>query len=76
MTYKHKLLPWCIIRLLPNGQSRLIVRLRRRSDAEAHLQILQVNNPTATYEIIFDVMPEQSDSVAPQEALSYSGYTD
>ncbi|HEY9633300.1 MAG TPA: hypothetical protein V6D14_07835 [Coleofasciculaceae cyanobacterium] len=72
MTYKNKLLPWCIVRSLPNGQSRLIIRFRRRNDAEAHLQILRANNPTASYEIIFDVMSEQSDSPAPREAVSFN----
>jgi hypothetical protein len=78
MVYKNKLLPWCIIRLVPNGreaelsqkESRLIIRLRHRSDAEAHLQILRANNPTASYEILFDVTPEQF-STASQEALPH-----
>lgn len=74
MTYQQKLLPWCIVRLLPNGRSELIIRLRRRSDAEAHLQILKSNNPTASYEIMFDVIPEQSDSAIPQEAIAYTAY--
>ena len=70
-TYKNQPNPWCIIRLNsnickaepsrtlkenPNGsESQLIVRLRHRSDAEAHLQILRANNPTAFYEILFDI---------------------
>jgi hypothetical protein len=55
MTYKNQPHPWCIVRKLPNNQSRLIVRLRRPSDAEAHLQILSTKNPTASYAILFDV---------------------
>lgn len=82
MTYQHKLLPWCIIRSFSKGrdpelssrESRLIIRLRHHSDAEAHLQILRANNPTASYEIIFDVMPELSDSVVPQAALPCNTY--
>ncbi|HEY9743696.1 MAG TPA: hypothetical protein V6C90_24680 [Coleofasciculaceae cyanobacterium] len=107
MTYKNKLLPWCIVRSLPNRseafvlgrrdevqygersesvagrspaatlsqkESHLIIRFRRRSDAEAHLQILRVNNPTASYEIIFDVTPEKADSTAQQETFSYNSY--
>ena len=58
MTYKYQLYPWCIIRQLPNMQNRIVCRLRSRSDAEGHLRILRVNNPTAFYEIIFDVMPD------------------
>jgi hypothetical protein len=58
MTYKTKLHPWCIIRPLPNLQYRFIARFRSRSDAEGHLRILRLNNPTASYDLIFDVTPD------------------
>jgi len=74
MTYKTQLHPWCIIRLLPNMQSRLIVRLRRRSDAEAHVQILRANNPSASYEIIFDVTSEYSNSAVKHKQLQSHSY--
>jgi hypothetical protein len=64
MTYKNHLNPWCIVRQLPNRHSRLIVRFRRPSDAQAHLQILRTKNPTASYEVIFDVASEQPDLMA------------
>jgi hypothetical protein len=75
VTYKNQLHPWCIIRLHPNKrdaklsqkESQVIIRLRRRSDAEAHLQILRANNPTASYEIVFDVTSEYSNSTVRQE---------
>lgn len=54
MTYYQQLHPWCIIRLLPKMQRLVIARFRRRNDAEAHLQILRQQAPTATYEIVFD----------------------
>lgn len=60
-SYKEQLHPWCIIRQLPDMRSKLIIRFRRRNDAEAHLQILSSNNPSASYELIFDVMSEYSD---------------
>jgi len=73
MSYKTQLHPWSIIRLLPDMQSRVIIRFRRRNDAEAHLQILRANNPSASYEIIFDVTPKPSDSPAmPELVHSYS----
>lgn len=55
MTYYNQLSPWCIIRCLPNAQTLIVARFRRRNDAEAHLRILQQITPTATYHIIFDV---------------------
>jgi hypothetical protein len=71
MTYKNKLYPWCIIRPLPTMQCRFIARFRNRSDAEGHLRILRANNPTASYDIIFDVMPKHSDSTAKPEPPQY-----
>jgi hypothetical protein len=58
MNYKNKLLPWCIIRLLPNLQRLVVARFRRRSHAEAHLQILKQLVPNITHTIIFDIAPE------------------
>ncbi|HEY9299207.1 MAG TPA: hypothetical protein VIQ31_23185 [Phormidium sp.] len=62
MTYYSKLHPWCIVRSLPNMRSLIIARFRRRSDAEAQLQILKANTPNVLYSIIFDTSPETSDS--------------
>jgi hypothetical protein len=62
--YKDQLSPWCIIRQFPNLQRRTIARCRRRSDAEAHLQVLQRLMPTLTFTIVFDVKPEDTDSPA------------
>lgn len=55
MSYHIQLHPWCIIRCLPQAQTLIVARLRRRNEAEAHLQILQQLSPTAVYRIIFDV---------------------
>ncbi len=62
MTYYAKLHPWCIVRSRPDMRSLIIARFRRRSDAEAHLQILKANTPNVPYSIIFDTTPETSDS--------------
>jgi hypothetical protein len=73
MSYYNQLHPWCIIRCLPNAQTLIITRLRRRNDAEAHLRILQQLTPTAIYQIIFDVAEdsqEASDRIDAQPILS------
>lgn len=67
MTYFNQLHPWCIIRPLPNLQSVVVARFRRRSDAQAHLQILKRMVAGATYEIIFDVTPEPADQTNEME---------
>jgi hypothetical protein len=33
MTYLERLSPWCIVKLLPNMQRRVVARCRRRNDA-------------------------------------------
>jgi hypothetical protein len=40
-TYRDKLHPWCVIRLLPNLQRITVARFRRRNDAIALVQTLQ-----------------------------------
>lgn len=73
MTYFEKLHPWCIIQPLPKLQRRIVARFRRRSDAEAHLQILRRLIPTVTHAIVFDPMLEQEDSPEEAQALSFRG---
>jgi hypothetical protein len=61
MSYLNQLYPWCIVRFLPNAQTVIVGRFRRRSDAEAHLHILKQMVPTATYKIVFDGMAHTTD---------------
>ena len=58
MTDKTQLSVWCIIRPQPNMQRIVVARFRRRTDAEAHLQILRQLLPTAPHTIIFDITPD------------------
>ncbi|NJR60876.1 MAG: hypothetical protein HC769_19850 [Cyanobacteria bacterium CRU_2_1] len=53
-SYYDRLHPWCIVCCLPNAQTVVVDRFRRRSDAEAHLRVLRQINPDAIYEVIFD----------------------
>ncbi|MEH2025195.1 hypothetical protein [Nostoc sp.] len=64
MTYLEKLSPWCIVRLLPNMQNQIVARFRRRSDAEAHLQVLRRLIPGVNFTLIFNVGVEQQDLTA------------
>lgn len=61
MTYLEKLSPWCIVRLKPNMQNQIVARFRRRSDAEAHLQVLRRLIPSVSFTLIFNVVLEQQD---------------
>ena len=56
MTYRDKLSPWAIARLLPNNlQWVIIARYRNRSDADGHLQLLRRRVPQIRFEVIWDL---------------------
>ncbi|MCY7285486.1 MAG: hypothetical protein LH679_19045 [Cyanobacteria bacterium CAN_BIN43] len=54
MTYRDHLHPWCIVRLLPEARSTVVARFRDRTDAEAHLKLLNQLTPAATYQVFFE----------------------
>ncbi|HAG84845.1 MAG TPA: hypothetical protein DCL61_27780 [Cyanobacteria bacterium UBA12227] len=62
MTYLQRLTPWCIIRPFPNMRTLIIARFRRRVDAEGHLRILKQLMPSVPLEIVFDLIPDNSDN--------------
>lgn len=64
MTYLEKLNPWCIMRLQANMQNQVVARFRRRSDAEAHLQVLRRLIPSVSFTLIYNVMLEQQNQTA------------
>jgi hypothetical protein len=39
---------------LPNAQTQIIARFRRRTDAEAQMRVLTRLNPAAIYQVMFD----------------------
>lgn len=42
-------------------QNQIVARFRRRSDAEAHLQVLRRLIPGVSFTLIFNVVLEQQD---------------
>ncbi len=72
MTYKNQLSPWCIIRQHPNLQRHVVARCRRRSDAEAHVQVLRQLMPALTFTIIFDITPEDDPPTQQEKPQSNS----
>ncbi|MDY6938912.1 MAG: hypothetical protein SWY16_14725 [Cyanobacteriota bacterium] len=53
-TYRQRLHPWCVIRLLPNMQRAVISRTRQRNIAEHYLNTLKRLHPEANYVLVFD----------------------
>jgi hypothetical protein len=66
MTYLQRLNPWCIIRPFPNMRTLIVGRFRRRVDAEGHLRILKQMMPSVSFEIVFDVMPDELETCVPK----------
>ena len=75
MTDRNQPNPWCLIRPLPNMRSQIVGRFRRRVDAEGHLRVLRRLIPKASYQIMFDITPECTDSedLTPPTPLPYEG---
>lgn len=60
MTYRSRLYPWRVVSLLPDMQKMTVAEFRRRNDAEEHLKVIQRQNPTATYEVVFGLLSEDT----------------
>lgn len=54
MTYRERLTPWIVVRLLPNLQSVVMGRFRTRSDADGYLTFLRRRIPTGHFVVMFD----------------------
>lgn len=63
MSYRERLHPWSIVRLLPDVQQVTVARFRRRNEAEARLSFLQQRNPYENFVVVFD---HQLDEPTPQ----------
>ena len=50
-----RLVPWCIVRLMPNAQTLIVARYRKCSTAEDALRLLHRLYPSVQYAVIFDV---------------------
>ena len=57
MSYKERLTPWTIVRLLPDMQRVTVGRFRSRSDADGHIRFLRQQIPYGSFEVIFDSQP-------------------
>lgn len=62
MNYAERPQPWCVIRLQPNLQHSVLNRFQRRTEAEAHLKVLQQMTPSASYTMMFDGSLDNNES--------------
>lgn len=73
MTYRDSLHPWCIIRHLPNAQTIIVARFRKRNDAESYLKTLKQMTPEAIYSLIFEPPLKDEWEAAIEKPTSLSG---
>jgi hypothetical protein len=59
VSYRDRLNPWTITRLLPNLERTVIGRFRSRSNAEGHLQHLKQVLQKASFTLAFDSQSEE-----------------
>ncbi|NET05725.1 MAG: hypothetical protein F6K09_25890 [Merismopedia sp. SIO2A8] len=59
MSYRDRLKPWAMARLLHNKlRYSIIDRYRTKSDAEGHLNWWRQNLPEAKFEVVWDLPTE------------------
>ncbi|PSB25446.1 hypothetical protein C7B69_12515 [filamentous cyanobacterium Phorm 46] len=72
-TYRDRLVPWCIIRHLPNCQRLTVARFSRRRDAESYLNALRRLMPAVSHTIVFvnavSVLDENSVPIASELSI-------
>jgi hypothetical protein len=64
MNYQDQLNPWVIHQLLPDLSQSILIRFRRRSEAEAYLRVLQQLRPKEKFAIAFETLGTPLSSVS------------
>ncbi len=72
-TYRDRLVPWHLIRHLPNCQRLTVARFSRRRDAESYRNALRRLMPTVPHTIVFvnavSVLDENSVPIASELSI-------
>ena len=55
VSYRTRLSPWVVVRLLPRAQRIVVGRFYRRSDADGHLALLRRLTPRGAFVVVFDL---------------------
>jgi hypothetical protein len=60
MNYQEQLTPWVVYQLLPDLQRQVVIRFRRRNDADSYLKVLQQTRPKADFVVAFETNKTQA----------------
>lgn len=64
MKYQEQLTPWVVYQVMSDLQRHVVIRFRRRNDADSYLKVLKQTRPNAEFVVAFDApAPNQPKAV-------------
>ncbi|MBD1825001.1 hypothetical protein H6F51_21260 [Cyanobacteria bacterium FACHB-DQ100] len=69
MKYQEQLTPWVVYQITPDLQRQVVIRFRRRNDADSYLKVLTQTRPTAQFIVAFDAPPSATPAATGEAAL-------
>lgn len=69
MKYQEQLTPWVVYQITPDMQRQVVIRFRRRNDADSYLKVLTQTRPNAKFIVAFDAPPVAAQSETGEAAL-------
>jgi hypothetical protein len=66
MKYQEQLTPWVVYQLTSDLQRQVVIRFRRRNDADSYMKVLTQTRPNAKFIVAFDA-PQATANVAAEE---------
>lgn len=62
MKYQEQLTPWVVYQITPDMQRQVVIRFRRRNDADSYLKVLTQTRQNAKFIVAFDAPPVPAQS--------------
>ncbi len=60
MNYQEQLTPWAVYQTLPDLQRQLVIRFRRRTDADCYIKVLKKTRPTTEFVLAFETNKKEA----------------
>lgn len=70
MSYQDQLNPWVVYQLLPDLTRSIVIRFRRRNEAEAYLRVLSQLRPKVQFTLSFETVAANSKKSPDQPEVS------
>ena len=69
MKYQEQLTPWVVYQLTSDLQRQVVIRFRRRNDADSYLKVLMQTRPNTQFMVAFDAPPVATQPATGKAAL-------